>query len=145
MTTVLSALAASALLSLTVPTSAQAAPAGSAAMVAPAVVGAGNAAATTGARALTESRNPKTVKAAAYNQARSILAHAGSQTAAKSHPAHGKGDVPVSHGTSLLAEARDEFRAADRNLPPKDKKSDLSIPHYNAIHDAARVMGIDRW
>ncbi|MEU8511217.1 hypothetical protein AB0C76_06480 [Kitasatospora sp. NPDC048722] len=90
-------------------------------------------------------RNPSTVKAAAYNQARSILANAGSQTAAKSHPVHGKPDVPVSYGTSLLASARDEFRAKDKNLPPKDKKSDMSIAHYNAIHSAATTMGIDRW
>ncbi|MFD8751488.1 hypothetical protein ACFV0O_11000 [Kitasatospora sp. NPDC059577] len=90
-------------------------------------------------------RNPKTVKADAYNQARSILANAGSQTAAKSHPIHGKNDVPVSYGTSLLASARDEFRAADKNLPAGQKKSDMSIPHYNAIHNAAKVMGIDRW
>ncbi|MFH8382999.1 hypothetical protein ACH4E7_18925 [Kitasatospora sp. NPDC018058] len=90
-------------------------------------------------------RNPKTVKADAYNQARSILANAGSQTAAKSHPIHGKNDVPVSYGTSLLASARDEFRAADKKLPPKDKKSDMSIAHYNAIHSAAKTMGIDTW
>ncbi|WP_190021114.1 hypothetical protein [Streptomyces hiroshimensis] len=89
--------------------------------------------------------NPKTIKAAAYNQARSTLANAGSQTAAKSHPIHGKVDVPVSYGTSLLAAARDEFRQTDRNLPPKDKKSDMSIPHYNAIHSAAKTMGIDKW
>ncbi|MFI9721580.1 hypothetical protein ACIHFE_18315 [Streptomyces sp. NPDC052396] len=89
--------------------------------------------------------NPKTIKAAAYNQARSILANAGSQTAAKSHPVHGKPDVPVSYGTSLLAAARDEFRHNDQHLPAKDKKSGMSIPHYNAIHDAARTMGIDRW
>ncbi|MCA6091231.1 hypothetical protein LE181_03480 [Streptomyces sp. SCA3-4] len=89
--------------------------------------------------------NPKTIKPAAYNQARSILANAGSQTAAKSHPIHGKDDVPVSYGTSLLAAARDEFRQTDRNLPPKQKKSDMSIPHYNAIHSAAKTMGIDRW
>lgn len=89
--------------------------------------------------------NPKTIKPAAYNQARSILANAGSQTAAKSHPIHGKDDVPVSYGTSLLAAARDEFRQADQNLPPKDKKSGMSIPHYNAIHSAAQTMGIDRW
>ncbi|MFE5737808.1 hypothetical protein [Streptomyces celluloflavus] len=89
--------------------------------------------------------NPKTIKPAAYNQARSILANAGSQTAAKSHPVHGKDDVPVSYGTSLLAAARDEFRQADRHLPANQKKSDMSIPHYNAIHSAAKAMGIDRW
>lgn len=89
--------------------------------------------------------NPKTIKTAAYNQARSILANAGSQTAAKSHPIHGKPDVPVSYGTSLLAGSRDEFRQTDKNLPAKDKKSDMSIPHYNAIHSAATTMGIDRW
>ncbi|WP_198539927.1 hypothetical protein [Streptomyces sp. CT34] len=96
----------------------------------------------TGARV---AANPKTVKAAAYNQARSILAKAGSDTAAKSHPVHGKPDVPVSYGTSLLAGSRDEFRSKDRNLPEKDKKSGMSLAHYNAIHDAARTMGIDRW
>ncbi|MFE3521355.1 hypothetical protein ACFXOD_07150 [Streptomyces sp. NPDC059161] len=98
-----------------------------------------------GAVAHAVAANPKTIKAAAYNQARSILANAGSQTAAKSHPVHGKDDVPVSYGTSLLAAARDEFRHADRNLPAKQKKSDMSIPHYNAIHSAAKTMGIDRW
>ena len=98
-----------------------------------------------GAVAHAVAANPKTIKAAAYNQARSILAKAGSQTAAKSHPVHGKDDVPVSYGTSLLAAARDEFRHADRNLPAKQKKSDMSIPHYNAIHSAAKTMGIDRW
>ncbi|MFJ9845675.1 hypothetical protein ACIRYZ_35600 [Kitasatospora sp. NPDC101155] len=97
------------------------------------------------ARVQAQVRNPKTVKADAYNQARSILANAGSQTAAKSHPIHGKNDVPVSYGTSLLASARDEFRTADKNLPPKDKKSDMSIAHYNAIHSAAKTMGIDTW
>ncbi len=89
--------------------------------------------------------NPKTIKPAAYNQARSTLAKAGSQTAAKSHPIHGKDDVPVSYGTSLLAAARDEFRQTDRKLPAKQKKSGMSIPHYNAIHSAAKTMGIDRW
>nr|6TKT_A Chain A, Pre-phenomycin [Streptomyces roseoverticillatus] len=89
--------------------------------------------------------NPKTIKAAAYNQARSTLADAGSRTAAKSHPIHGKTDVPVSYGTSLLAAARDEFRQADKKLPAKDKKSDMSIAHYNAVHSAAKTMGIDTW
>ncbi|MFF3631308.1 hypothetical protein [Streptomyces sp. NPDC002164] len=89
--------------------------------------------------------NPKAIKPAAYNQARSILANAGSQTAAKSHPVHGKDDVPVGYGTSLLAAARDEFRQADRNLPANQKKSDMSTPHYNAIHSAAKAMGVDRW
>jgi hypothetical protein len=89
--------------------------------------------------------NPKTIKPAQYNQARSILAHAGSQTAAKSHPVHGRDDVPVSYGTSLLASARDEFRQDDHNLPAREKKSGMSVAHYNAIHSAARAMGIDRW
>ncbi|MFI6048933.1 hypothetical protein ACIBCO_02455 [Streptomyces violascens] len=115
-----------------------------AAVVAPAsAVVADGAHAVSGAHAV--AANPKTIKPAAYNQARSILANAGSQTAAKSHPVHGKDDVPVSYGTSLLAAARDEFRHTDRNLPAKQKKSDMSIPHYNAIHSAAKTMGIDRW
>ncbi|MFE6054310.1 hypothetical protein ACFQ6N_26455 [Kitasatospora sp. NPDC056446] len=113
------------------------------AAVAPVAVAAEQAPPTAGVQA--QVRNPKTVKADAYNQARSILAKAGSQTAAKSHPVHGKNDVPVSYGTSLLASARDEFRQADKNLPAGQKKSDMSIPHYNAVHNAADVMGIDRW
>ncbi|MCC3777779.1 hypothetical protein [Streptomyces sp. UNOB3_S3] len=114
-------------------------------VVAPAsaAIGADHARAASGTHAV--AANPKTIKPAAYNQARSILANAGSQTAAKSHPIHGKDDVPVSYGTSLLAAARDEFRQTDKKLPPKDKKSDMSIPHYNAIHSAAKTMGIDRW
>ncbi|MFG2909329.1 hypothetical protein ACGF13_30215 [Kitasatospora sp. NPDC048286] len=113
------------------------------AAAAPAALAAEQAPSTAGVRA--ELRNPKTVKVADYNQARNTLINAGSKTAAKSHPAHGTKDVPVSHGTSLLAEARDEFRAADRNLPANQKRSDMSIPHYNAIHSAARTMGIDTW
>ncbi|WP_405163190.1 hypothetical protein OG203_44185 [Nocardia sp. NBC_01499] len=93
----------------------------------------------------TELSNPKRIEAAAYNQARNILARAGSQTAARSQPVHGTTKVPVGQGTSLLAAARDEFRRTDRNLPSEDKQSGMSIPHYNAINDAARVMGIDSW
>ncbi len=107
-----------------------------------AVASAGGVATT---RAHAAPANPRTIKPAAYNQARSILANAGSQTAAKSHPIHGKDDVPVSYGTSLLAAARDEFRHADEHLPAKQKKSGMSIPHYNAIHSAARVMDITVW
>ncbi|MFE7594552.1 hypothetical protein ACFU6K_34620 [Kitasatospora sp. NPDC057512] len=110
---------------------------------APAALAAEQAPSTAGVRA--ELRNPKTIKVAAYNQARGTLINAGSKTAAKSHPAHGTKDVPVSHGTSLLAEARDEFRAADKKLPASQKRSDMSIPHYNAIHNAATTMGIDTW
>ncbi|WP_206279968.1 hypothetical protein [Streptomyces luteoverticillatus] len=87
--------------------------------------------------------NPTRIKAAAYNQARSILAKAGSDTAAKSHPVHGTGDVPVGYGTNLLACSRDEFRAKDKNAPIK--RSGMTPYHYVAIHDAARTMGIDRW
>ncbi|GAA2722815.1 MULTISPECIES: hypothetical protein [Streptomyces] len=112
--------------------------------VAPAVAaGTGHAPAVAGAHAVVA--NPKTIKAAAYNQARSILAKAGSQTAAKSHPIHGKDDVPVSYGTSLLAASRDEFRQTDKHLPDKQKKSGMSLPHYNAIHSAAKTMGITQW
>ncbi|MFI6686547.1 hypothetical protein [Streptomyces sp. NPDC050485] len=87
--------------------------------------------------------NPSQISAAAYNQARSILAHAGSQTAAKSHPVHGVSSVPVRYGTSLLACSRDEFRHDDRNAPRK--QSGMTPYHYIAIHDAARTMGITRW
>lgn len=108
-----------------------------------AAVTAGTSHAVAGAHAV--AANPKTIKPAAYNQARSILADAGSKTAAKSHVIHGKDDVPVGYGTSLLAAARDEFRAGDKNLPAKEKKADMSIAHYNAIHSAAKTMGIDTW
>ncbi|WP_406510027.1 hypothetical protein [Streptomyces sp. NBC_00212] len=87
--------------------------------------------------------DPARIGAGAYNQARSILAVAGSQTAAKSHPAHGVTSVPVRYGTSLLACARDEFRHNDRNAPRK--QSGMTPYHYIAIHDAARTMGITRW
>ncbi|MFE9574588.1 hypothetical protein ACFYMW_39805 [Streptomyces sp. NPDC006692] len=87
--------------------------------------------------------NPSQISAAAYNQARSILARAGSETAAKSHPVHGTASVPVRYGTSLLACSRDEFRVKDRNAPIK--RSGMTPYHYVAIHDAARTMGIDRW
>ncbi|MFF9402309.1 hypothetical protein ACF1FX_24595 [Streptomyces sp. NPDC014646] len=74
-----------------------------------------------------------------------VIARVACRTAAKSHPVHGKDDVPVGYGTSLLAEARDEFRQADRNLPANQKKSNMSTPHYNAIHSAAKTMGVDKW
>ncbi|MFJ8313000.1 MULTISPECIES: hypothetical protein [unclassified Streptomyces] len=87
--------------------------------------------------------NPSQISAGAYNQARSILAHAGSQTAAKSHPVHGTGSVPVRYGTSLLACSRDEFRHDDITAPIK--QSGMTPYHWLAIHDAARTMGITRW
>ncbi|MFD7586607.1 hypothetical protein ACFV84_14455 [Kitasatospora sp. NPDC059811] len=97
------------------------------------------------ARVQAQLSNPKTVKADDFNKARDILIKAGSKTAEKTHPSHGVKDVPVSYGTSLLAEARDEFRAADKNLPEKDKQSGMSHAHYKAVHDAAKKMGIDTW
>lgn len=56
---------------------------------------------------------------AEYNQARSILAKAGSMYAAKSHVVHGKSSVPARYGAQLLACVRDEFRHDDKNLPLK--------------------------
>jgi hypothetical protein len=90
-------------------------------------------------------RNPKTIKTADYISARKTLKDVGSRTADKSHDPHNTKDVPVSYGTSMLAAARDEFRATDRKLPASQKKSDMSIDHYNAIHKAAKTMGIDTW
>ncbi|MCA6092083.1 hypothetical protein LE181_07910 [Streptomyces sp. SCA3-4] len=87
--------------------------------------------------------NPIQISPAAYNQARSILAKAGSMTAAKSHPQHGTTGVPARYGVNLLACARDEYRAHDKNLPLK--QSGMSPYHYIAIHDAAKTMGISRW
>ncbi|WP_157430024.1 hypothetical protein [Actinomadura oligospora] len=90
-----------------------------------------------------ERANPSQISAAAYNHARSILASVGSYSAAKSHPIHGHRSVPVGYGTSLLACARDEFRSDDRAAPVK--KSGMAPYHWQAIHDAARRMGITRW
>ncbi|MEH6374608.1 hypothetical protein V7793_09770 [Streptomyces sp. KLMMK] len=87
--------------------------------------------------------NPAQISPAAYNQARSILAKAGSMYAAKSHVVHGKSSVPARYGAQLLACARDEFRHDDKNLPLK--QSGMSPYHYIAIHDAAKTMGITRW
>jgi hypothetical protein len=87
--------------------------------------------------------NPTTISTTSYNQARSILANAGSQTATKTHPARGNVHLPVSYGISLLVNARDEFRSTDRNIPPKQKKSDMSILHFNALNSAENIMGID--
>ncbi|MGW6412785.1 hypothetical protein ACWF95_37375 [Streptomyces vinaceus] len=90
-------------------------------------------------------KNPPRVKNAAYNQARSILALAGSKTAGASHVVHGTDDSPASYGVSILTEARDEFRAADSGLPDAQKNSGMSIAHYDAIHQAADAMGIVTW
>jgi hypothetical protein len=87
--------------------------------------------------------NPTTISAAHYNQARSILAHAGSMNAAKSHLAHGVRNVPVRYGTQLLACSRDEFRHKDRDAPLR--RSGMTPYHWLAIHDAAQAMGIKRW
>ncbi|MFF5131191.1 hypothetical protein ACFY41_30245 [Streptomyces syringium] len=87
--------------------------------------------------------NPTMISPAAYNQARSILAKAGSMTAAKSHVIHGTSGVPGRYGANLLACARDEYRAGDKNLPLK--QAGMSPYHYIAIHDAAKTMGILYW
>ncbi|MER0481903.1 hypothetical protein ABR737_26820 [Streptomyces sp. Edi2] len=89
------------------------------------------------------SANPKQINAGAYNRARSILAHAGSVLAAKSHPIHGTSSVAAHYGTHLLAESRDEFRGLDASAPIKH--SGMSTFHWGAIHDAARAMGIKNW
>ena len=79
-----------------------------------------------------------------YNQARNILAAAGSDTASKSHPKHTQGaGSPESHGRSLLAEARDEFRGTDSGQA--NLSSGMTQAHYQAIHQAAGAMGIDQW
>lgn len=78
-----------------------------------------------------------------YNTARNILVQAGSDSASKSHPKHNVDSVPDSHGRDLLAEARDEFRGIDAG--GEDLHSEMSQDHYDAIHSAADVMGIDQW
>jgi hypothetical protein len=83
------------------------------------------------------------IKPQKYNAARSILANAGSQSAAKSHPKHAAdGDARDDHGKSLLREARDEFRETDKDHPERDKKSRMTQPHYDAIHEAAETMNL---
>jgi hypothetical protein len=82
------------------------------------------------------------IKVADYNTARNTLIQAGSKTAEKSHPAHDK-DVPDGHGKELLREARDEFREADKGN--QNLKSEMTQGHYDAVHKAAKVMGITDW
>ncbi|WP_079145854.1 hypothetical protein [Streptomyces lydicus] len=89
------------------------------------------------------SANPKQINAGAYNRARSILAHAGSYWAAKSHPIHGTSSVAVHYGTDLLAESRDEFRALDASAPVK--RAGMAMWHWDAIRRAAEAMGITHW
>ncbi|RXS86961.1 hypothetical protein EST92_04290 [Streptomyces sp. TM32] len=89
------------------------------------------------------SANPKQINTSAYNRARSLLAHAGSMMAAKSHPIHGVSSVAVHYGTDILAESRDEFRALDASAPIK--RSGMSMAHWDAIRRAAEAMGITRW
>lgn len=84
------------------------------------------------------------IKQEKYNKARDDLVKAGSRTAAKSHPRHNKdGGIPDRYGQSLLSEARDDFREMDKGH--EELKSGMTLAHYNAIHDAAKVMGIENW
>lgn len=78
-----------------------------------------------------------------YNQARSVLAQAGSNTAGKSHPKHNKDSVPEGHGAQLLREARDEFRGSDAG--GGTLQSGMTQAHYDAVHKAAGIMGISNW
>lgn len=79
-----------------------------------------------------------------YNTARSILASAGSDTAAKSHQKHtGGSGSPDGHGQQLLREARDEFR--DQDVGGKNLRGGMTEAHYDAIHKAATTMGITDW
>ena len=80
---------------------------------------------------------------AKYNKARDILGTAGSNSAKKSHPKHNTDQVPDDHGKALLREARDEFRKADKGK--EGLQSEMLPAHYEAIHKAAKEMGITSW
>ena len=83
------------------------------------------------------------IKIAKYNTAKAILTKAGAASAGKSHVQHKTPDVPEDYGKELLRECRDEFRKADKGKP--DLKSEMTEPHYKAVHDAATAMGISSW
>ena len=79
-----------------------------------------------------------------YNAAKAILEKAGSMTAKKSHKKHGNASgSPEEHGKSLLAEARDEFQGTDKG--GKVHKAGMTKAHYDAVHSAAKKMGVTRW
>lgn len=79
-----------------------------------------------------------------FNSARESLIKAGSDSARACHPAHTKGKgSPDHHGQSLLAEARDEFRKTDAGK--NNLFSGVTLAHYDAIHAAARKMGVQNW
>ncbi|MFH1374409.1 MAG: hypothetical protein ABII79_11495 [bacterium] len=81
-----------------------------------------------------------------YNQARGILARAGSMTARNSHEKHTQGNgSPIGHGQALLREARDEFLRMDNGSANLRQGTGMTVAHYNAIHDAARVMAVQTW
>lgn len=79
-----------------------------------------------------------------YNQARGILAAAGSQAAAKAHQKHtqGKGS-PEAHGKQLLQAARDAFRRNDQGQAPLE--SGMTAAHHTATMRAATEMSTTDW
>lgn len=85
-----------------------------------------------------------TIKDDDYNKAKAILVKAGCKSASKSHNKHNtKGGVDDGHGQSLLSEARDEFQAMDKK--ETIFKAKMTKDHYEAIHSAAKKMGITKW
>ena len=78
-----------------------------------------------------------------YNTAKAALTKAGSKSAAKSHTQHGAKECPDEYGKQMLREARDEFRKADKGQA--ELKSEMTQAHYDAIHTAAKTMGISNW
>lgn len=78
------------------------------------------------------------VKPEQYNDARLLLANAGSMSAKKSHPKH-KGSEHQNidiHALSLLREARDEFNEMDEPLRSHGRAQ---------VVKAAGLMGITKW
>lgn len=77
---------------------------------------------------------PRQIRGAQYNQARSILAQAGSDSARKSHPKHNGSGFPVGHGTSLLRGAKEDFK--------RQNGGRLTPNNVAVLRRAAHEMGI---
>ncbi len=85
------------------------------------------------------------IKSGDYNDARKLLKDQGSKSADKSHQKHGKKTFPAAHGQQLLREARDEFRKMAKDEDPKKLRAGMLKKHHDAIHTAAKKMGINVW
>lgn len=87
--------------------------------------------------------SPMAIQKIRFNTARTNLANAGSHSAQLCHPQHGAGSCPDDYGKSLLRGARDDFRTSDAGQA--NLRADMTQAHYNAVHAAATLMGINQW